>query len=224
MSHHHAHDHSGQSHGHGSYHGGDSHDHSDETEPALQTLIWKQIDFESIRTLNESESDQGAKIVEKTWPQRLSAEPKLVSDADEQLLMFVPFTGVVKLHAVLLRSSEDSSAPKTLKLFSNRDDLDFSTASELQPTQTMELSQTAEIQELPVKRTLFGNTYNLNLFMADNFGDDVTRIYWIGFKGEFMNLNREPVEVLYEKAANPKDHNLIQGIGDMASPGTRHGM
>ncbi|KAL8744908.1 MAG: hypothetical protein Q9184_007939, partial [Pyrenodesmia sp. 2 TL-2023] len=193
----------------GHQHGQDNdHDHhTDDTEPALQTLIWKQIDFENIRTLNESESDQGAKIVEKTWPQRLDAEPKLESDADEQLLMFIPFTGVVKLHSVLIRSSEDSSAPKTLKLFSNRDDLDFSTASELQPTQTL----TSEIQDIPVKRTLFGNTYNLNLFIEDNFGDEVTRVYWIGIKGEFSLLNREAVEVLYEKAANPKDHTLIQG-------------
>ncbi|KAI4285319.1 MAG: hypothetical protein L6R38_000743 [Xanthoria sp. 2 TBL-2021] len=215
-----SHDHS---HSHHHSHGDSDHGH-DDVEPALQTLIWKQIDFESIRTLNESESDQGAKIVEKTWPQRLNPEPMLESDADEQLLMFVPFTGVLKLHSVLIRSSEDSSAPKTLKLYLNRDDLDFSTASELQPTQNLELSQTSEIQDLPVKRTSFGNTYSLTLFFEDNFGDDVTRIYWIGFKGEFMNLNREPVEVLYEKAANPKDHTLIQGVGDMSSQGTRHGM
>ncbi|KAL8645501.1 MAG: hypothetical protein Q9226_007274 [Calogaya cf. arnoldii] len=216
-----SHDHS---HGHHHSHGDHDHDHHDDVEPALQSLIWKQIDFESIRTLNESESDQGAKIVEKTWTQRLNPEPLLESDADEQLLMFVPFTGVLKLHSVLIRSSEDSSAPKTLKLFLNRDDLDFSTASDLQPTQTLELSQTSEIQDLPVKRTSFGNTYSLTLFFEDNFGDDVTRIYWVGFKGEFMNLNREPVEVLYEKAANPKDHTLIQGVGDMSSQGTRHGM
>ncbi|KAL8775716.1 MAG: hypothetical protein Q9209_000212 [Squamulea sp. 1 TL-2023] len=225
MSHHH-HGHAGHNHHH--QHGDDerdhSHDHSDEVEPALQTLIWKQIDFESIRTLNESETDSGAKIVEKTWPQRLNAEPVLKSDADEQLLMFVPFTGVLKLHSVLIRSSEDSSAPKTLKLFVNKDDLDFSTASDLQPTQTLELSQTSEIQELPVKRTSFGNTYSLTLLFEDNFEDDVTRIYWIAFKGEFMSLNREPVEVLYEKAANPKDHTLVQGVGDMTSQGTRHGM
>ncbi|KAL8787011.1 MAG: hypothetical protein Q9213_002447 [Squamulea squamosa] len=225
MSHHHQ-GHAGHSHHHrhGDDEHGHGHDHSDEVEPALQTLIWKQIDFESIRTLNESETDAGAKVVEKTWPQRLNSEPVLESDADEQLLMFVPFTGVLKLHSVLIRSSEDSSAPKTLKLFLNRDDLDFSTASDLQPTQTLELSQTSDIQELSVKRTSFGNTYSLTLFFENNFGDDVTRIYWIGFKGEFMNLNREPVEVLYEKAANPKDHTLVQAVGDMASQGTRHGM
>ena len=86
MSHHHSHGHDhGQDHGHD--HG---HDHSDETEPALQTLIWKQIDFEKIRTLNESEPDAGAQIVEKTWPQRMNPDPELVSDADEQLLMHVP--------------------------------------------------------------------------------------------------------------------------------------
>lgn len=67
------------------------HDHSDEVEPALQTLIWMPIEFEKIRTLNESEPDAGAKIVEKTWAQRLNPEPELVSDSDEQLLMLIPY-------------------------------------------------------------------------------------------------------------------------------------
>ena len=89
MSHHHDHDHSAHDHGdHGHDHG---HDHSDDTEPAFQTLIWKQIDFDNIRTLNESEPDAGAKVVKKTWQQRLDADPELESDADEQLLMFVPY-------------------------------------------------------------------------------------------------------------------------------------
>lgn len=42
-----------------------------------------------------------------------------------------------------------------------------------------------------------------------------------------MRLSREPVEVLYEKAANPRDHVLVQGVGDAAGAsgkGTRHGM
>ena len=95
MSHHHGHDHSGHDHGHEDH----GHDHSDEVEPALQTLIWKQIDFDNIRTLNESEPDAGAKVVKKTWQQRLEAEPELESDADEQLLMFIPYaTSVSDLH------------------------------------------------------------------------------------------------------------------------------
>lgn len=94
MSDHHEHDHSAHGHDHSHHDGhghGHDHDHSDETEPALQTLIWKQIEFDKIRTLNESEPDAGAKIIKKTWQQRLEADPELVSDADEQLLMFIPY-------------------------------------------------------------------------------------------------------------------------------------
>lgn len=91
--------------------------------------------------------------------------------------------------------------------------MDFGTASDLKATQTLELSQTNDVQDIPVRRALFGNTYSLSLFFADNHGEDVSEVFYLGFKGEFMKLNREPVEVLYEAAANPKDHVLTQGIG-----------
>ena len=135
------------------------------------------------------------------------------------------FAGVLKLHAILVRASASSSCPRTLKVFHNHEDLDFSTCSDVSPTQTLQISQTNEIQEIPVKRTAFGNTYNLSLFVEENYGDDVTEVFWLGFKGEFTELNREPFEVLYEKAANPKDHEMVAGIGEQgALPGGRHGM
>lgn len=135
------------------------------------------------------------------------------------------FAGVLKLHAILLRASTSPSCPRTLKVFRNRDDLDFSTCSDVTPTQILHVSQTNDVQEIPVKRALFGNTYNLSLFVEDNHGQDVTEIFWVGFKGEFTELNREPFEVLYEKAANPKDHEMVAGIGERgALPGGRHGM
>jgi len=217
---HHSHDHSGHGHDHGGY--DHSHDHSDDIEPALQTLLWKQIEFENITTLNETEPKSGAMIVEKTWPQRLNPEPLLQSDTDEQLLMFVPFAGTVKLHSILLRSSTDDTAPQTLKIFVNKEGLDFSAASEEKPTQELALSQTSDIQDIPVKRTLFGNTYSLTLFFENNFGNDATVIYYLGFKGEFTKLNREPVEFLYEKAANPADHAPIVGLKNTASEGSGH--
>jgi hypothetical protein len=119
------------------------------------------------------------------------------------------FTGQVKLHSILLRSSPSDSAPRTLKVFINRSDMDFETASELDPTQEFELSQTSEIQELPVKRALFGKVQRVSLFLEDNFGDgdeDVTRLSYLGFKGEWMQLGRAPVNILYEAAPNPNDH------------------
>jgi hypothetical protein len=72
------------------HHEDGGHGHSHDLEPALQSNLYKQIDFESITTLNEAEANSGAGIVKKTWAQRLDDEPELRSDADEQILMHIP--------------------------------------------------------------------------------------------------------------------------------------
>lgn len=87
MSHHHN---SHEPDGHHGHDHGEEHNHADEVSPALQTLIYNQIDFDKLRTLNEAEPDSGLSIVRKPWSQRMDSEPALVSNADEQLLMFVP--------------------------------------------------------------------------------------------------------------------------------------
>jgi hypothetical protein len=87
MSHcHDEHDH----HGH-DYSEGAAHDHTDDLTPALQNHIYEQIDFSAINTLNEADPRSGSRIVQKSWTDRLKAEPELKSDADEQLLMHIPY-------------------------------------------------------------------------------------------------------------------------------------
>jgi len=86
MSGHHSHG------GHGHDHDGhDEHNHSHDLTPALQSNLYQQIDFEAVNTLNEAEPKSGAAILKKTWAQRLDDEPELESDADEQLLMHIPY-------------------------------------------------------------------------------------------------------------------------------------
>src|ERR1051326_8003982 len=90
MSHHeHGHGH-GHDHDHDHNHA-DGHDHSDDLTPAIQNLLYEQIEFDKVVTLNEATPESGRKIVKKTWAQRLEVEPELESDADEQLLMTVPY-------------------------------------------------------------------------------------------------------------------------------------
>lgn len=87
MSHcHDEHDHHNHDHSEGAVH-----DHTDDLTPALQNHIYEQIDFSAVNTLNESEPRAGSKIVQKTWQERLDPEPELQSDADEQLLMHIPY-------------------------------------------------------------------------------------------------------------------------------------
>lgn len=217
MSHHHDHSHH---HHHDDEHAeAHNHDHShdDDLVPALQNLLYSQIDFPRLRTLNEDESDQGLAIVQKTWSQRLDPTPELKSFADEQLLMIVPFTGQVRLHSILIRTSQSEASPKTLKLFLNDDTLDFGTAAEKPPTQTVEVARSSEVQEIPVKRALFNATRAVALFFEDNWSggeEEETRVSYLGFKGDYMKLNREPVNFLVELAANPKDHKTVAGVGE----------
>ncbi|CAI7587425.1 unnamed protein product [Penicillium pancosmium] len=222
MSGHHHHDHGDGGHCHA------EHDHSNDITPAVQSLLYTQIDFDQINTLNESTPKGGAAIVKKTWAERLNDTPELESDADEQLLMYIPFTGQVKVHSLLIYTAPTPCAPKTLKLFKNRDDIDFSTASELSPCQTIEVPQPIpgeDVFELPLNRALWNTTTSITIFVEDNWSDgdeDVTKIGYIGFKGQFMALNREPVNVMYEAAANPNDHVAIpgvSGVGGRVMPG-----
>ncbi|CAP70843.1 uncharacterized protein PODANS_3_9010 [Podospora anserina S mat+] len=208
---HHCHD---EHHDHS--HGGEGeHDHSDDITPALQFSLYQHIDFDGVATLNEATYGSGKEVLKKTWAERLRVEPEVESDGDEQLLVNVPFTGQVKLHSILLRTSDSDSAPKTMKVIINRDDVDFDVAESATATQEFELARTGEVQEVAVRRARFNAVRRLSLFFPDNFGDgdeDVTRISYIGFKGEWMQLGRAPANILYEAAANPSDHK-VKGVG-----------
>lgn len=202
---------------HGGHSHGDGHDHSDDITPALQYSLYQQINFDHITTLNESVPDAGKAIVKKTWAERTNDDKELCSDCDEQLIIHIPFTSQIKLHSFLIRTSPSPSAPQTLKIFANRSDLDFSSASELPPTQEFHLSQTSDVQDVPVKRALFGKVQSLTLFFEDNHGmgdEEVTRMSYLGFKGEWMSLGRAPTDIVYEAAANPSDHK-VKGTASM---------
>lgn len=82
----------------------------------------------------------------------------------------------------------------------------------MQPAQTFELSQTSEVQDIGVKRALFGKVQSLTLFVEDNWGEDVSRVCYLGFKGDWMMLGKAPTNILYEAAANPSDHK-VKGVG-----------
>jgi hypothetical protein len=76
----------------------------------------------------------------------------------------------------------------------------------------------SDVFEFPLNRALWNTTTSITLFFEDNWsggGEDVTKVGYVGFKGQFMALNREPVSVLYEAAANPSDHVAIQGVQDV---------
>jgi len=113
MSHHHSHGQScnSESHDHDHSHGGEhSHDgesthnsrktdpcanlagsRSDDLTPAIQSSLYQHIEFDKIVTFNEAALGSGKAIIQKPWDRRLDTSTVLESDADEQLLIYVPY-------------------------------------------------------------------------------------------------------------------------------------
>jgi hypothetical protein len=51
-------------------------------------------------------------------------------------------------------------------------------------------SGSAKLIEYPVRVARFSALSSITLFIPDNFGDESTRITYIGFKGEWEKFNR----------------------------------
>ncbi|ODV91597.1 hypothetical protein CANCADRAFT_14396, partial [Tortispora caseinolytica NRRL Y-17796] len=182
-------------------------DHGLEGSQAGAKNLYAQIDVEHVRALNEAVPDTAKKII-RPYSERLSTDPVLQSDADEQLLITIPFISLVRLHSIQIRSTADMHAVDKIKLFVNRE-MDFDTAADMKPTAEIDHPQTLEIAEYPLKRTQFSNVKSLTVFVESNHGADVSQLYYIGLSGDWSALTKDPVISMYEAAANPKDHKQM---------------
>jgi thioredoxin len=116
----------------------------------------------------------------------------LESDVDEQLLLHVPFLEMVKgIHSLKIVAPDDGRAPKTVQLFVNQRNLDFDSAEDAQPIQTLTLAEPVTFVELEFVR--FQNVHTLSLFVVDNQGDTETtaiqRLYIIGRPAASMDMS-----------------------------------
>lgn len=50
------------------------------------------------------------------------------------------------------------------------------------------------------------NVQNLVIFIHDNHGAEISKLFYIGLKGEFMSNTTQPIITIYEAAARPVDH------------------
>ncbi|QSL66004.1 hypothetical protein MERGE_003141 [Pneumocystis wakefieldiae] len=188
----------------------------DEAEEEHALWLFPYINLDGICTFNEMKQGMGQSIV-KPWSNRLDTTKILESDSDDQLILYVPFTGIVKLKSFVLRCFPDETAPKRCEIFMNREDIDFDTIGSLKPVQSIDLvapENAGEIIEYPVKTQFYGSCRNITLFFTGNWSTemDQTRICLLGFKGIWSELRKQPVITIYEAAPNPMDHIHEQTI------------
>ena len=212
----------GGTHGHGHSHGshGHSHDHSHEPLDGSGDSLYPFIDKDKVHCLNEARQGMGKDIV-KSWAHRLDAEPRLESDVDAELLLTIPFTSAVHLKSFCIVAGEKDKGPSKVKLFVNRDDIDFDSARDLEPAQELDLIEDFNASiDFPVRPKKFKSVSSLTLFFPENFTgdeDEKTIMSYIGFKGEGTDLKRGVVDTVYEASAQLKDHTKVEGTSNAQS-------
>ena len=195
------------------------HDHSPPPEDTNEAQsLYHRIKLDAVRALNEEVAGSGSRTI-RPWSERFSTTGCLKSDSDEQIIIHIPFDGQIKLKSILMRCSNTTSAVKDMKVYVNRDDLDFDTIADAKPTETFECvahDAASDLIMYPVKARLYNNVNTLTLFFEHNWSNDEepTVVSYLGFRGELGEVRGGPIAITYEAYANPKDHK-IKGTEEM---------
>ncbi|XP_017778796.1 PREDICTED: PITH domain-containing protein GA19395 [Nicrophorus vespilloides] len=192
-------------HNHGNSCEGD-HDHDETPEMGLQYSLYAKIDKDNLVCLNEVSEGSG-KLVFKPWEDRLNFEAFVESDADEELLFNIPFTGNIKLKGIILVGGEDDSHPAKMRLFKNRPQMNFDDIACVADQEFELHHDTNGTLEYSTKVVTFNTVHHLTIHIPSNFGADQTKIYYIGLRGEFTEAHRHGVTICtYESSPNMSDH------------------
>lgn len=159
--------------------------------------------------MNEQRPSMGMEII-KPWAERNDEMRYLESDADDQLIIRIPFTGQVKLRSLLLKAGPTDQTPAALHLYPNLDNLDFEEASQgthPAPAQKLEsIAVSRDVIEYPLRTAKLSAVRSLTIFVPSSVGgSDTSRIYFLGLRGEWQDLRREgPTNIIYEAAPQVK--------------------
>ena len=105
---------------------------------ALLVDLAEHFDFNGVQALNiEDETPIDHAIRPEL---RDNAALSAVSDADEQMLIVIPFMNAVKLHSIVFRGPP-GAGPATVKLFKNRLSFDFDDAEREKPSDVLQVQE-----------------------------------------------------------------------------------
>ncbi|KAK9211205.1 hypothetical protein WN943_000579 [Citrus x changshan-huyou] len=210
------------------------HDHScEDHDCSSDWSLYKHIDLSKVQSegllhlngcpvsaLNEAVPGS-VKSVFKAWEQRLNSSGVNVpehlesNDGDPELLVYIPFTTDVKIKSISIVGGADGTSPSKMRVFINREGIDFSDAQDMQAIQEWDLVENLQgVLEYQTRYSKFQSVANITLHFPDNFGGDTTQIHYIGLKGEATQLKRDVVAtIVYELRPNPSDHKTKSESG-----------
>lgn len=152
-----------------------SHDHGpcsheadgiDPLEMGLQYSLYQKIDLINLEVLNEVEENSGWKVF-KPYEKRLDFEDYVESDADQELLFNIPFTGNIKLKGIRVIGPNNGSHPKKMRLFKNRPKMTFDdTSAKADQEFNLEKDLTGSIEYNTQVQTIGLTTFKNHIYLS----------------------------------------------------------
>ncbi|XP_053675381.1 PITH domain-containing protein GA19395 [Anopheles nili] len=203
---------------HGHSHGGGCEHEAigieNELEIGIHYSLFEKIDMHNVECLNEEVEGSG-KTVFKPYNDRLNHDKFVTSDADEELLFNIPFTGNIKLKGIIILGADDETHPRRMRLFKNRPKMTFDDASAVADQEFALEKDSNGVIEYSTKVVTFANVHHLSIHIPCSYGADTTTVYYIGLKGEFSESHHHGVTICaYEARPNVADHkhNLFDSV------------
>jgi len=101
-----------------------------------------------------------------------------------------------------------------MRVYANRANIvDFSDVDDTQPSIDISLLEgETGVTEYPLRAATFASINSLSLFFSDSVGEESTRIYYVGFKGETRTIRKEGSNKLQVPAATAADAPLVDRL------------
>ncbi|PVF99061.1 DUF1000-domain-containing protein [Serendipita vermifera] len=190
---------------HDEHHDGHTHSHDAPLDDIPRETLFSIIDHQNVVALNVIEQ----KDIIKPWDRRNDDEIFLESDADDQMIIRIPFLdSSAKLTSILVKAGDGEQTPSKINLFVNEDNLDFDDVADRVPIQELEIPQSNEVGEYQLRPSKFSNVRSLTLFIPSAQGADTTKLYYLGFTGSFTKISNQPIITVYEASPNLADHKV----------------
>lgn len=191
----------------------------DEEYPEDNWNLWQHIVL--VEGLNTVGGDDDSVGVFKPHMRRQDAEPFVLSDVDEELILKVWFAAPVNIKRICVAScggEDPQSHPSSVRCFTGTpaENLSFDNLEEAVPGQTIQLAIDPQADAFThcTLRPFTQITFLLLHFPGNHGGLPQTRVSYIGLQGEHSHAKRQAVDAKYEAVPNKDDAQAaLQGHG-----------
>ena len=189
-----------------------AHDHDCDASTCGNASLHAFVDVPGVTAFNARDDDATARGIVGPWESRRDAtRAPLVSEDDGELVVRIPFTTDVRLRGIMALGGAGGRAPREMRAFANRRDVDASNAMGKTPTQKWDMTPDEEgVLEYNTEAASWWSTSSVTLYFPANFnGEGETEIRYIGLRGEGTGHDRDMiVTAVYEARPQPKDHEV----------------